>query len=62
MKLYTCKVVSLEDFIVIYIYIYSQVCLSICGNLGSTQNKPSLILSIPLIFKGDQRKHFEFVK
>lgn len=29
MKLYTCKVVSLEDFIVIYIYIYSQVCLSV---------------------------------
>lgn len=25
MKLYTCKVVSLEDFIVIYIYIFAGV-------------------------------------
>lgn len=39
MKLYTCKVVSLEDFIVIYIYIFAGV--FICGNLRSTQNKPS---------------------
>lgn len=61
MKLYTCKVVSLEDFVVIYIYIFTGVFMYLWES-GSRQNKPSLILSSPLIFKGDQGKHFKFMK
>lgn len=54
-KLYTCKMFSLDDFTVIYIYIDRYLLIN--ENLRNRQKKkPTLVLSSTLIFKHNQGK------